>query len=239
MFHLNIDVSRLILARLSLLDTVRLSELNKEYNQILQQYWIWTTRLHSDHPNYLNHKNLPLFNQELHKYKYIYQNHGKAYVLSYDDRRCYYDNIHDAYNKFRDCVIDACNLKPGEYSLSLFNSSRIKGDINLSNYSNNRDRTLLYISRNDAKIYNRNFLNLPDTLSAPYYVYEWRCIHTESVSKGWTTTTPLFELPTEFNTDDLITVESEDEKDICYKSYHQTNSGILKHDYPESTPYYG
>lgn len=233
MFQLNIDISQLILAELNLIDTIKLSELDHEHNQLIHQDWIWSARIQLDYPDYAN---LPIFNHSLEKYRYIKQTNGQVYVLTYSGFRCYYYNIAGAYAKFRKCVITACNLQPGEYDLEKvkeYRASIYNGLVLLYRENGeNRDQEteLIYVSDRDSGILYSKFLALSNTSAAPYYCYEWHVAYElQCICNG--TNNSLFELPSEANLDSIPDISTNDY--YCYRSYYQTNSGKLTRDYPD------
>lgn len=220
MFQLNIDVSQLILVELSLLDTIKLSELDREHNQLIHQDWIWSARTQLDYPYYANHKNLPIFNRALEKYRYIKQNNGQIYVLTYSGFRCYYDNIAEAYAKFKECVIIACNLQPETYDLEKikeYRASIYNGLILLYREIRDQETELIYVSDRDSGILYPNFLALPNALAAPYYCYEWHVAHKPQCICNETSNS-LFELPSEANLDNIVDISTNN--CYCYKSYY-------------------
>lgn len=218
MFGLHIDVSILILYKLTLTDTINILRLNKEFHNLNQANWIWEARMITDYPHYINHPHLPI-GDAVNQYNYIVNHQGEIFILVSNNKRCYYDNISQAYAKFMTEVIYRCKIE--EYNLNdlpLYRVPRNNGFISLYLDNQSSSTKLLFITDTDARILYPEFLHLPNTLSAPYYSYQWITTYDGINIYSTESTIPIFDF--------------RPYKDGS-SSYYRTNSEIFKGNYPD------
>lgn len=225
MLGLNIDEGKLLLSKLTICDTINLIKINKLYYELNSQDWIWETRMVLDYPQYTNHRNLPK-ETALEQYKYITEHRGEVFIVMYSSYRCYYDNIQDAYSKFITQLMNIGNLS--DYNLSDLPRYRVpqyNGFIAIYWSKFPEDIELVSVSDRGAGLSYPEFLQLPPTLSAPYYKYKWTTSYSPTSSHCDDSSNPVFNLGEDS--------EIFDTKGSEYTYYFETNSGVFKRDYPE------